>query len=82
MISLDGLVLERDTEDVSLALFAYHSIVYLPIAGALYELDRLEEFAVHFGRGYNAQGERWLRKSREVIDSQIGTYLDGALRIS
>lgn len=56
-ISLDGLGLPRKSED------AYHFVVYLPIMGALYELDGLKQHPVRHG-GFDEHGEGWLKKAR------------------
>jgi len=75
-ISLDGLIdREKGTED------AYHFVVYLPVAGVLYELDGLKEFAVSHG-GWREEGEGWLGKARDVIEARIATYPNGALEFS
>lgn len=60
-ISLDGLGLPRKpAED------AYHFVVYLPIMGALYELDGLKEYPVQHGP-FVESGEGWLTKARSVL---------------
>ncbi|KAG6857770.1 hypothetical protein H0H87_004186 [Tephrocybe sp. NHM501043] len=74
-VSLDGLGLPRTSED------AYHFVVYLPIMGALYELDGLKEFPVRHG-AYEESGEGWLKTARDVIEKRIGTYPSGALEFS
>ncbi|KAG6812546.1 hypothetical protein H0H92_002315 [Tricholoma furcatifolium] len=56
-VSLDGLGLPRKSED------AYHFVVYLPVLGAVYELDGLKEFPVRHG-SYTESGEGWLRTAR------------------
>lgn len=58
--SLDGLGLPRKAED------AYHFVVYLPVMGALYELDGLKPHALRHG-GFDESGEGWLKKARSVI---------------
>src|ERR1700736_5642334 len=60
---------------------AYHFVVYLPVAGALYELDGLKEFAVRHGgwESYSVGGEGGLAKAREVIGNRIRTYPSGAV---
>jgi ubiquitin carboxyl-terminal hydrolase L5 len=75
-ISLDGLELEKGTEE------AYHFVVYLPVAGALYELDGLKEFAVRHGGWETHGGAGWMDKASGVIESRIATYPDGALEFS
>lgn len=77
-ISLDGL-LDRNKREVE---DAYHFVVYLPFAGALYELDGLKEYAVRHGgwRESGGEGEGWLAKAREVIEARIATYPNGAVR--
>ncbi|KAG5351871.1 Ubiquitin carboxyl-terminal hydrolase isozyme L5 [Termitomyces sp. J132] len=74
-VSLDGLGLPRKGED------AYHFVVYLPIMGAVYELDGLKEFPVRHG-AYEENGEGWLKTAREVIENRIATYPVGALEFS
>ncbi|KAG6866669.1 hypothetical protein C0991_000779 [Blastosporella zonata] len=73
-VSLDGMGLPRKSEE------AYHFVVYLPIMGAVYELDGLKEFPVRHGH-YEERGEGWLT-SRDVIEKRIGTYPPGALEFS
>lgn len=58
--SLDGLGLPRKAED------AYHFVVYLPVMGALYELDGLKPHALRHG-GFDESGEGWLKAARSVI---------------
>ncbi|KAG6861681.1 hypothetical protein C0995_013250 [Termitomyces sp. Mi166 len=74
-VSLDGLGLPRKSED------AYHFVVYLPVMGAVYELDGLKEFPVRHGT-YEESGEGWLKTAREVIENRIATYPAGALEFS
>ncbi|KAF8124917.1 hypothetical protein EV363DRAFT_1435080 [Boletus edulis] len=74
-ISLDGLDLPKKTED------AYHFVVYIPIMGSVYELDGLKPYPVRHG-AYDASGEGWLKKAREVIEHRISTYPTGALEFS
>ncbi|KAL0579761.1 hypothetical protein V5O48_002255 [Marasmius crinis-equi] len=56
-ISLDGLGLSKKSED------AYHFVVYLPVMGALYELDGLKPHAVTHGPFDDAKGG-WLALAR------------------
>ena len=56
-ISLDGLGLPRTSED------AYHFVVYVPVMGALYELDGLKPYPVRHGP-YQEQGEGWVKRAR------------------
>lgn len=89
-VSLDGLELPKKSED------AYHFVVYLPVMGALYELDGLKPHAVRHAP-YSVEGEGWLKTARlvhlaapvrrltlslhsEVIAARINTYPDGAVR--
>ncbi|KAK1225290.1 hypothetical protein PQX77_011809 [Marasmius sp. AFHP31] len=74
-ISLDGLGLPKKTED------AYHFVVYLPVMGALYELDGLKPHAVTHGPCDEAKGG-WLALARQVIEDRIATYPPGALDFS
>ncbi|KAF8893918.1 hypothetical protein BD779DRAFT_1504156 [Infundibulicybe gibba] len=74
-ISMDGLGLPRKSED------AYHFVVYLPVMGALYELDGLKEYPVKHG-AYEDKGEGWVKTAREVIEARIATYPVGALEFS
>ncbi|KAG5638795.1 hypothetical protein H0H81_010024 [Sphagnurus paluster] len=74
-VSLDGLGLPKKSED------AYHFVVYLPIMGAVYELDGLKEYPVRHG-SYEEGGEGWLSTAREVIENRIATYPAGALEFS
>ncbi|KAF8629199.1 hypothetical protein AX17_005784 [Amanita inopinata Kibby_2008] len=74
-ISLDGLELPRKSED------AYHFVVYLPIMGALYELDGLKQYAVRHGP-YDETEDGWVKKARGVIETRIATYPEGSLEFS
>jgi len=74
-ISLDGLELPKQAEE------AYHFVVYLPVNGAVYELDGLKSHAVRHG-AYDEAGEGWLKTAREVIEARISTYPPGALEFS
>lgn len=74
-ISLDGLNLPKEKED------AYHFIVYLPVMGALYELDGLKPHPVRHGP-YDEKGEGWVKKAREVFEARIRTYPEGALEFN
>ncbi|KIK09328.1 hypothetical protein K443DRAFT_83455 [Laccaria amethystina LaAM-08-1] len=74
-VSLDGLGLPRKSED------AYHFVVYLPVMGALYELDGLKPHAVRHA-AFSEEGEGWLKTAREVIEARINTYPAGALEFS
>ena len=56
-ISLDGLDIPRTSED------AYHFVVYIPYAGAVYELDGLKQAPVRHG-AYSEAGEGWVAKAR------------------
>lgn len=73
--SLDGLGLSKKTED------AYHFVVYLPVMGALYELDGLKPHALQHG-SFTDAGEGWLKSARDVIEARINTYPAGALEFS
>lgn len=57
--SLDGLGLPRKSED------AYHFVVYLPVMGALYELDGLKPYAIRHGK-VEQTGEGWLKTARYI----------------
>ena len=59
--SLDGLGLPKKAED------AYHFVVYLPVMGALYELDGLKPHALRHGP-FTESGEGWLKTARSVIN--------------
>jgi ubiquitin carboxyl-terminal hydrolase L5 len=63
-ISLDGLGLPRKSED------AYHFVVYLPVMGALYELDGLKRHPVRHG-SYEEQGEGWVKVARCVSRVEV-----------
>lgn len=56
-ISLEGLNLPREKEE------AYHFVVYVPVAGTVYELDGLKPNPVRHG-AYETRGEGWLSKAR------------------
>ncbi|KAI0055749.1 cysteine proteinase [Artomyces pyxidatus] len=74
-ISLDGLDLPKTSED------AYHFVVYLPVLGAVYELDGLKPSPIRHG-SYENHGEGWIKTAREVIETRIATYPPGALEFS
>ena len=56
-VSLEGLNLPKSTED------AYHFVVYVPVAGCVYELDGLKRNPVNHGQ-YSEGGEGWIAKAR------------------
>jgi len=56
VVSLDGLNLPKKSED------AYHFVVYVPVNGALYELDGLKPHAVRHGPV--PEGDGWLDVAR------------------
>ena len=58
--ALDGLDLPTKSED------AYHFVVYLPVMGAVYELDGLQPYAIRHG-AFQASGEGWLKTARSVL---------------
>ena len=58
--SLDGLGLPRKTED------AYHFVVYLPVLGAVYELDGLQHHPLRHG-GFEETGEGWVKTARYFV---------------
>ena len=62
--SLDGLGLPRKSED------AYHFVVYLPVMGAVYELDGLKPHAIRHG-GFDESGEGWLKTARSVVSLSV-----------
>lgn len=87
--SLDDLGLPKRTGD------AYHFVVYLPVMGAVYELDGLKPHAFRHG-GFDETGEGWIKTARfdinysnlvlvphfflrEVIEARINTYPVGAV---
>jgi len=53
--------------------------VYLPIHGALYELDGLKRDAVTHGA---LEGADWIEKALGVIQRRIELYPTGAVRLS
>lgn len=55
--SLDGLGLPKKAED------AYHFVVYLPVMGAVYELDGLQRHPLRHG-GFEDVGEGWVKAAR------------------
>ena len=63
-ISLDGLGRPRKSED------AYHFVVYLPVMGALYELDGLKPHPVRHG-SFEERGEGWVKKARCVFSVEV-----------
>lgn len=63
-ISLDGPGRPRKSED------AYHFVVYLPVMGALYELDGLKPHPVRHG-SYEEQGEGWVKIARCVSHVEV-----------
>ncbi|KAF9528516.1 ubiquitin-specific protease [Crepidotus variabilis] len=73
--SLDGLGLPKKAEE------AYHFVVYLPVMGALYELDGLKPHALRH-EAFDDSGEGWLKTARQVIEARINTYPVGALEFS
>ena len=72
-VSLDGLNIPQEkSED------AYHFVVYVPVAGSVYELDGLKRSPVRHG-SYSESGEGWISKAREVIEARIATYPVGSV---
>ncbi|THH09452.1 hypothetical protein EW145_g2014 [Phellinidium pouzarii] len=71
-ISLDGLHVPKTSEE------AYHFVVYLPVAGSVYELDGLKRSPVRHG-AHSDGGEGWTSKAREIIEARIATYPPGSL---
>lgn len=65
--SLDGLGLSKKSED------AYHFVVYLPIMGALYELDGLNRHAIRHG-AFDESGEGWLKTARYDICDYTSSF--------
>jgi len=59
--SLDGLGLPKKAED------AYHFVVYLPVMGAVYELDGLQPHPLRHG-GYEDVGEGWVKTARYFMN--------------
>lgn len=74
-ISLDGLSLPKTSED------AYHFVVYLPVAGSVYELDGLKRSPVKHG-AYSEGGEGWVAKAREIVEARIATYPPGSVSLA
>lgn len=62
--SLDGLGLPKKTED------AYHFVVYLPVLGAVYELDGLQRHPLRHG-GIEEDGEGWVKTARYVCEQRF-----------
>ena len=58
-ISLDGLDLPREKEQD-----AYHFVVYLPVNGAVYELDGLKRAPIQHGSWEEKNPEGWISKAR------------------
>ena len=59
--SLDGLGLPKKAED------AYHFVVYLPVLGAVYELDGLQRHPLRHG-GFEDVGEGWVKTARYLAN--------------
>lgn len=64
---------QREKED------AYHFVTYVPIHGALYELDGLRKTPVK--HGLVPEGDAWVERAREVIESRIATYPAGSVSL-
>ena len=60
VVSLEDLRLPKTKED------AYHFVVYIPVAGSLYELDGLKRSPVRHGE-ISESGEGWVAKARCVV---------------
>lgn len=73
--SLDDLGLPKKTGD------AYHFVVYLPVMGAVYELDGLKPHALRHG-GFDESGEGWVKTARFVITTFASRALCSLLSIS
>jgi ubiquitin carboxyl-terminal hydrolase L5 len=70
VLSLEGLLPPGEKEE------AYHFIVYLPVAGSVYELDGLQRAAIRHGA---CDASNWMDVARDVINARIATYPEGAV---
>jgi ubiquitin carboxyl-terminal hydrolase L5 len=77
-VSLDGLIdkSQREKED------AYHFVVYVPVHGAVYELDGLQPFPINHGPWAPDAPDGWLSTARAVVERRIATYPAGALEFN
>jgi len=60
---------------------AYHFVVYVPVAGMLYELDGLRRAPVAHG-GWEGGDGGWLGIAKRVIQARIASYPPGSLHFS
>jgi len=72
-ISQHPLAPKRPKED------AYHFVTYVPIMGALWELDGLQQAPIRHGPVDETDEGKWVKTAQEVIEKRIATYPEGSL---
>lgn len=77
-VSLDGLIDKADQEKQD----AYHFVVYVPVHGAVYELDGLQPFPISHGPWPADAPDGWLSTARAAVERRIATYPPGALEFN
>jgi ubiquitin carboxyl-terminal hydrolase L5 len=72
----EPFVIEQDNSE---AEDAFHFISYVPVNGALYELDGLKKGPINLGACSN---ENWLDQVRPIIQQRIEQYSDKEIRFT
>ncbi|KAL1920238.1 uncharacterized protein VTP21DRAFT_1384 [Calcarisporiella thermophila] len=75
----DQFITESGGESQGSKEDVFHFIAYVPVRGALYELDGLREAPLNLGA---CTDEDWLEKVRPIIQSRIARYASSEIRFN